>query len=115
MKKRRAPKFAKKLDASQTPALEDLKAVGYEFWVIHQPDDVLIRHRRWPLAVFTVMSFKTLKANGRERKRNDQPEQDAFCLAHGVQRVFDFDTALAFLRRFEMKLLGVIRDGEPIP
>jgi hypothetical protein len=64
-------RWATRKDAAQKDIIAALEAVNCEVWVIEKPVDLLTLFRgRW-----MPLECKTPQANGKARKRNDQPEQ----------------------------------------
>lgn len=64
-------RWATRKDATQRVIVEALEAVQCEVWIIERPCDLLTLFRgRW-----LPLECKTPQANGKVRKRSDQPEQ----------------------------------------
>jgi hypothetical protein len=85
-------------DAAAPEIIEALREAGYWVWVIGRPADALIWHPTFGQGVFKVLEIKTPTSTGKPRKRKDQPKQDAFVAATGVQRVWTVPMAFMALQ-----------------
>lgn len=86
-------------DLSQQPIVKDLRKMGYFVEIIGEPTDLLCRHFSWPPNTWKLLECKTPTKTGKLRKRKDQPEQDDFCMRHGVPKVLTVEDALKALQR----------------
>lgn len=75
---------AARTDHSQKAIVAALRAAGAFVWVIGRPVDLLVFYRSWRL----------LECKTGNRKRRDQPEQEAFCKTFEVPVVRTPEEAL---------------------
>lgn len=85
-------------DLSQQSIVKELRKLGYFVEIIEEPVDLLVRHLSWPPNIWKVLECKTPTKTGKLRPRKDQPEQDEFCMRHGVPKVLTLDDAIEALR-----------------
>ena len=79
------PRYAKKVDATQSAIVDALRKAGVQVWIIGQPVDLLYRWQgKWGL-----LECKPVKRN-----RNDQEKQDRFLASTGTPKVRTAESAL---------------------